>query len=618
MPNVFNGIEKMDKENVSYQLASLQQITMVNVTSEMYQKGKKSCVKVFNGIKRLFKGSESELPQVVSLDDRIKNQLRINNTKSLEELQNTIRQVLIEKSKSVGTLKTDSPSDDELSVAVINAACKCFKEKMPDDISPARKADLIRSRYNERMVLQLAKQMKNNTYEQEKNTEKAIQDKLDNMSEEKKQELKKALKINELTGETISKLLKTTAGTTAVMIALDASGFGAYMALTTIMHAIFTTTLQITLPFAAYTGATSVLAFITGPFGWLTLGGVQIYMLTRSKNKLIYELLAQIVWASVEAYGGRFTPKDEELPSWLPDSERDAQQKNSKILMEMIKENDALKQLVKRMEYNLDRTNKETIKNQEQIKELTSRIHEEERRYNNAMKEKSSLSAKVAKAEALYEEQVAKLSELEKRASENDTYLEELNNAKHEKQRLYSEYSAIQRRLAEKDKDIEESLRIAEDADNKIKECDMQIVNLKKEKEKNEEQIKELTTKLESSNNKVNDKLDKTVQDVSERWGKAFKKFEFATGVVRYVCKNYEYNEFGNIECALIELHGAKDPMAIANNRGKMSNGDAHMGFSTPSGFPSRIMYRMIKNAPGGKTVRITQIVKHNDPRYGK
>ncbi|WP_244834526.1 hypothetical protein [Clostridium sp. BJN0001] len=60
-------------------------------------------------------------------------------------------------------------------------------------------------------------------------------------------------------------------------------------------------------------------------------------MLYKNNKKLIYKLLAQIVWLSVETYGRKFTPSYEELPSYLPDKERDTADKNSINFLNVIK-----------------------------------------------------------------------------------------------------------------------------------------------------------------------------------------------------------------------------------------------------------------------------------------
>ena len=111
----------------------------------------------------------------------------------------------------------------------------------------------------------------------------------------------------------------------------------------------------------------------------------------------------------------------------------------------------------------------------------------------------------------------------------------------------------------------------------------------------------------------------KEAKKLQDRWEAAYKRFRFDSGVIKYVVKNYQYNEYGHIERRLMELHEAKDPAALSSNRGKMVvSGKLHLEVSTPTGFPSRIFYIPLKNDSSGKTVEITDIRKHNDPRYGK
>ena len=99
---------------------------------------------------------------------------------------------------------------------------------------------------------------------------------------------------------------------------------------------------------------------------------------------------------------------------------------------------------------------------------------------------------------------------------------------------------------------------------------------------------------------------------------KFFKTLDFDSSVFKDVVKNFEYNEFTDIEMKLRELDDAKDKRGVSNNRGKVGGGRFHVGFSIPSGFPSRIFFRESQYSSQGKTVIITDIVKHNDPRYEK
>lgn len=82
------------------------------------------------------------------------------------------------------------------------------------------------------------------------------------------------------------------ATTTAALIgATSASGFGVYAASTTALGFV-THAVGITLPFAAYTGLTSTIAFLIGPAGWLAIGTWGFFSVTKSEwNKLIPVIL---------------------------------------------------------------------------------------------------------------------------------------------------------------------------------------------------------------------------------------------------------------------------------------------------------------------------------------
>ena len=60
--------------------------------------------------------------------------------------------------------------------------------------------------------------------------------------------------------------------TGGAMAAARASGFGVYLMASTVLGGL-TSTLGITLPFAAYMGMSQVIALVIGPVGWLTLFG---------------------------------------------------------------------------------------------------------------------------------------------------------------------------------------------------------------------------------------------------------------------------------------------------------------------------------------------------------
>ncbi len=82
--------------------------------------------------------------------------------------------------------------------------------------------------------------------------------------------------------------------TIAALGAAQLSGFGIYAASTTALG-FLTQAIGVTLPFAAYTGLTSTIAYVIGPMGWLTASVWGVWKLTEPKWKTITPALLYIV-----------------------------------------------------------------------------------------------------------------------------------------------------------------------------------------------------------------------------------------------------------------------------------------------------------------------------------
>lgn len=612
MANVFDGIRKMDDEELRYLIASLETVTITNIASEMGQKAKRGAVKFANTIKGLFNSKQFSVPKVIPLEKRIMLRKAELDNIHREELNSKIKSILVEKVNAAGGKVSSYDSEDEISVNIIFTAAKNYKKEISENLTPAQKADAIRHRYNEKLMAQNREQLKNQTEEQREKTEQAIQNQINNMSEKEQKELKDALGVDNLTGSAVRKMLSTAAGTTVAMTVLDASGFGAYMALTTIMHAIFTTTLGITLPFAAYTGATSFLAFITGPVGFIALIGVEALMINHNKDKLIYELLSQIVWRSVESYGHRFTPREEELPSWLPDIERDAAIADSTVYMDLLRENEKLKEEHKKLKNNIFNDEDTILKNSSTIKLLNQRIEEAEERTKENGIEKKELEQKYLDANLKFQKIKDEMDDMHQEyenLSEEDKFRYELAKSDAEKSKV---------ELEKKEKEIADLYQLIDDSMKESDEKKALIKSLNDEVKSLKDKNTLLSNELDKTNQEVERKTDSKKKALESRWSTVYKRFVFDTGVIKYVVKNFLYSDLGNIEAVLMEMHQTDDPMALSGNRGKIHDGRAHIEFSTSTGFPCRIFYRVDKNQPNGKTVIITEIEKHNDSRYCK
>ena len=418
--------------------------------------------------------------------------------------------------------------------------------------------------------------------------------------------LSKALGVEKVTGEMLSKFISTSAGASALMIALNASGFGAFMALTTIIHAVFTTTLGITLPFAVYTTSTSVLSFFLGPAGWILFAGAEIFMFNRNKNKIIYELLSQVVWSAVLECGGKFTPREDSLPSWLPEDQRKAAITDNQEFMKLQGEYEKLKGQFDSQAEEIKRKNDEQLHKESEISFLKDKIRKQETQMQQAEAGRREAESNLVTAKAEYEKykQYAQ--------SENESLKMQYVEAERK-------VSKAQADISRREQEINSLKKSNQESQDMIFMYEDELTKVGAEKEKIQADNDQMRSEVENLQADFDKATEKNAKKLEERWVKAFKRFRFEPGTIKYVVKKFQYNEYGDIESKLMELHEAKDPAAITSNRGKLKgrSDDYHLGFSTLTGFPSRISYRPLKNDPDGKTIAITEIYKHNDSRRG-
>jgi len=83
--------------------------------------------------------------------------------------------------------------------------------------------------------------------------------------ENQREEFRSLLDLNDITTDAIRAALPKLVATTGGYALFYTGGFGPYLAITTITHALFTSTLGITLPFGAYTTLTSLTAALFNP-----------------------------------------------------------------------------------------------------------------------------------------------------------------------------------------------------------------------------------------------------------------------------------------------------------------------------------------------------------------
>lgn len=107
------------------------------------------------------------------------------------------------------------------------------------------------------------------------------------LSDQEKLEVAKAIGVNELTIDAVKPAIVSTMLASLVSIGVAGSGFGVYIAATTLMHTVMTSMLGITLPFAMYSGLTTSMGLLISPVGALALGFGLLARIGSQKSKEI-------------------------------------------------------------------------------------------------------------------------------------------------------------------------------------------------------------------------------------------------------------------------------------------------------------------------------------------
>ena len=82
------------------------------------------------------------------------------------------------------------------------------------------------------------------------------------------------------------------------------AGFGLYQTATTAL-AFVTHAVGISLPFAAYTGLSSTIAFVIGPVGWLSVGIWAVWQLTSTEWRKLTPAIIYLIQAKESERSGR-------------------------------------------------------------------------------------------------------------------------------------------------------------------------------------------------------------------------------------------------------------------------------------------------------------------------
>lgn len=380
MPNIFDGLKNLEDDVIIENIAMLEAVTMGSVFKGYGTTVANKGAKLVNKIGGLF----GKNPGVKVVEEkRIEDYIKEEKDKISHLDREKLDEKLIEVLKGRADINVEA-SEDTISAKVIDSVSKHMK--LGENMTIAQKADGIHRRYLEKLLNNIQKQLKSQGEDEAEKTIEEINKNVETLSDKDKEELKKVLNVDKLTGKEIRSILMKAGAPTAIIATLGASGFGAFMALTTIIHAIFTTILGVTLPFAVYTGATSALSFVLGPAGLVFIAGTTIWQFTKGNKNLKNEIMGQLIFASVNSYGGSFVAKDKDLPS---------HESNPLVLQEMEKRDEEYKNLVednRKLQKKVDDLEEAYRKSQNDIHTYENRIRTEKDKRQKSENEISKLN----------------------------------------------------------------------------------------------------------------------------------------------------------------------------------------------------------------------------------
>ena len=312
-PTLFDGLQNASKEELSYLIALLRQQTMKNIFSDKFNNTVTTGKKAFNSVMSFF-GKTNKTNDDIDRESK-ENHQDINN-----KIKEEIRALQSYSQKQLYTLFIDEVREELdipdsslalLSNKIIASAAKT-DSSINEELTVEQKADIIYQKTLQSIISSLEKQ----SDEERNEMIRQLDIELDSLSSDRKELIKQSLQTDHLSGEVLrNSFLKSGIGIGSLITV--GSSFGAYIAINTIIHAIFTSFLGITLPFAVYTGVAKGVSIIAGPIGWCALGGYSIYSFIKTSGKLTSAMMSVVVFIAMTIYGKSFSVDENGASLWV-------------------------------------------------------------------------------------------------------------------------------------------------------------------------------------------------------------------------------------------------------------------------------------------------------------
>ncbi len=533
----------VDSQAVSVQAAVLEEVTYLKVVGT----GTKQA---YTGTKRLAKSLLDQIGVRTTIDDtRAKTtaEMVMERAEHWTGRAEAARQFVLTTLSS--RLGVSPPDIGILSTRLIEEAAAGYD--ISSEILLSQQAEAVAAKYLEDCVKGLQDQLKKQDAAQLRATEQIISKHIEAMTPEERLEIQKALNLQTLSASSLRSAVVTTGLPLAGIAAVQAGGFGAYLALTTVMHAVFTSIFGIILPFAAYTGATSAMSFLTGPFGVMISVSIGVLGYFWGQRKIQRGQYAMIVWTCVTHAGKPLVPSTTSLPS--------------------------------AQVHRLLSDGKGGV---------TSAPPSEEHDFTALQLERQTrikTSAELSQTQTSVHRTSQNIQSIEERLSRAEASLASALTNQHDGQQLNT---ALQSLIA-KQQEMIRALKC--DLENTRKTDD----RLKTELEKRNKDASEAEMRFVS-------RLERRTKELHSLWAIHFPKIDFNSQPLKW-CAEQDFNGRLEIERALKELADAPDPVKLSRSRMHDTH-EHHSRFTIPKGVECRLFY-----TAGEGRINIRRMCKKKD-----
>lgn len=189
---------------------------------------------------------------------------------------------------------TPKASEEEIAAGILRRAARATKVDFPSGAdSAAVETEVVRQCFREQ-VEQLQKRLQSLSLEEQAQLEEHIDQWLGSLTQDEREALREAIGVDQLSASALTRFLRNASGVIVAQLLVGSFGFGAYLFLTTFIHAL-SLLLGITFSFGTYLAATTALAFMLSlPFTLLVLllsGG----LISRRLGQTLGDQMAKLV-----------------------------------------------------------------------------------------------------------------------------------------------------------------------------------------------------------------------------------------------------------------------------------------------------------------------------------